>query len=174
MAVSSTTSKVSYSASSSQTVFAYTFKIFADADLKVYVNDVQKTLTTDYTVSDAGETSGGNVTFGTGLTAADSVVIERVLTLTQGTDYVENDPFPAETHEDALDRLTFVTQQHQDALDRTVKFATTVTDAGDVEVLGSVSYSPLTQQVIWILLKRSGYIKALMLLRLQQPIFNVI
>ncbi|MBT4114773.1 hypothetical protein HOE41_04115, partial [Candidatus Woesearchaeota archaeon] len=65
MAVSSTTSKVSYSASSSQTVFAYTFKIFADADLKVYVNDVQKTLTTDYTVSDAGETSGGNVTFGT-------------------------------------------------------------------------------------------------------------
>ena len=139
MAVSSTTSKVSYSASSSQTVFAYTFKIFADADLKVYVNDVQKTLTTDYTVSDAGETSGGNVTFGTGLTAADSVVIERVLTLTQGTDYVENDPFPAETHEDALDRLTFVTQQHQDALDRTVKFATTVTDAGDMEVLGSVS-----------------------------------
>ena len=139
MAVSSTTSKVSYSASSSQTVFAYTFKIFADADLKVYVNDVQKTLTTDYTVSDAGETSGGNVTFGTGLTAADSVVIERVLTLTQGTDYVENDPFPAETHEDALDRLTFVTQQHQDALDRSIKFATTVTDAGDVEVLGAVS-----------------------------------
>ena len=139
MAVSSTTSKVSYSASSSQTVFAYTFKIFADADLKVYVNDVQKTLTTDYTVSDAGETSGGNVTFGTGLTAADSVVIERVLTLTQGTDYVENDPFPAETHEDALDRLTFVTQQHQDALDRSIKFATTVTDAGDVEVLDSAA-----------------------------------
>jgi len=50
MAVSSTTSKVSYSASASQTVFAYTFKIFADADLKVYVNDVLKTLTTDYTV----------------------------------------------------------------------------------------------------------------------------
>jgi hypothetical protein len=83
--------------------------------------------------------SGGNVTFGTGLTASDVVVIERVLTLTQGTDYVENDPFPAETHEAALDRLTFISQQHQDALDRTVKFATTVTDAGDVEVLGSVS-----------------------------------
>jgi len=139
MAVSSTTSKVSYTASASQTVFAYTFKIFADADLKVYVNDVLKTLTTDYTVSDAGETAGGNVTFGTGLSASDSVVIERVLTLTQGTDYVENDPFPAETHEDALDRLTFITQQHQDALDRTVKFATTVTDVGDVEVLGSAT-----------------------------------
>jgi hypothetical protein len=139
MAVSSTTSKVSYTASAAQTVFAYTFKIFVDADLKVYVNDVLKTLTTHYTVSDAGVTAGGNVTFGTGLTAADVVVIERVLTLTQGTDYVENDPFPAETHEDALDRITFITQQHQDALDRTVKFATTVTDAGDVEVLGTAA-----------------------------------
>jgi len=137
MAVSSTTNKVSYSASALQTTFAYTFKIYADADLKVYVNDVQKTLTTDYTVTGAGVSSGGNVVFGTGLTASDSVVIERVLTLTQGTDYVENDPFPAETHEDALDRLTFITQQHQDALDRSVKFATTVTDVGDVEVLGT-------------------------------------
>ena len=139
MAVSSTTSKVSYTATASQTTFAYTFKIFADGDLNVYVNDVLKTLTTDYTVTGAGDASGGNVVFVSGLSASDEVVIERVLDLTQGTDYVENDPFPAETHEDALDRLTFIAQQHQDALDRTVKFATTVTDAGDVEVLGSAS-----------------------------------
>ena len=139
MAVSSTTSKVSYTATASQTTFAYTFKIFADGDLNVYVNDVLKTLTTDYTVTGAGDASGGNVVFVSGLSASDEVVIERVLDLTQGTDYVENDPFPAETHEDALDRLTFIAQQHQDALDRTVKFATTVTDAGDVEVLGSAT-----------------------------------
>ena len=139
MTVSTTVSKISYVASAAQTTFAYTFKIFADADLKVYVNSTQKTLTTDYTVTGAGDVGGGNVIFGTGLSASDSVVIERVLDLTQGVDYVENDAFPAETHEDALDRLTFITQQHQDALDRTVKFATTVTDAGDVEVLGSVS-----------------------------------
>ena len=139
MTVSSTTNKVSYTAAGSQTVFAYTFKIYVDADLKVYVNGILKTLTTDYTVSDAGVSSGGNVTFGTGLTASDVVVVERVLTLTQGTDYVENDPFPAETHEAALDRLTFISQQHQDALDRSIKFATTVTDAGDVEVLDSAA-----------------------------------
>jgi len=139
MTVSTTVNKVSYTASAAQTTFAYTFKIFADGDLKVYVNSTQKTLTTDYTVTGAGDVGGGNIVFGTGLSASDSVVIERVLDLTQGVDYVENDAFPAETHEDALDRLTFVTQQHQDALDRTVKFATTVTDAGDVEVLGSVS-----------------------------------
>jgi len=139
MTVSSTTSKVSYTATSSQTVFAYTFKIFANADLKVYVNSVLKTLTTDYTVSGAGVTSGGNVTFGTGLTASDIVVIERVITLTQGTDYVENDPFPADTHEEALDRLTFIGHQHQDTLDRSIKFATTVTDAGDVEIAATAA-----------------------------------
>jgi len=135
MAVSSTINKVSYTASGSQTVFAYTFKIYEDADLEVYVNGILKTLTTDYAVSNAGVDTGGNVTFGTGLTASDTVVIIRVLDLTQEADYVENDPFPAETHEDALDRLTFITQQHQETLDRTLKFAKTVTDAGDVEIL---------------------------------------
>ena len=110
MTVSTTVSKISYVASAAQTTFAYTFKIFADADLKVYVNSTQKTLTTDYTVTGAGDVGGGNVIFGTGLSASDSVVIERVLDLTQGVDYIENDAFPAETHEDALDRLTFITQ----------------------------------------------------------------
>jgi hypothetical protein len=37
MTVSSTTTKVSYSGNGSTTVFAYTFKIFADADLTVIV-----------------------------------------------------------------------------------------------------------------------------------------
>jgi hypothetical protein len=54
MTVASTINKVSYTAAGSQTVFAYTFKIYVDADLKVYVNGILKTLTTDYTVSGAG------------------------------------------------------------------------------------------------------------------------
>ena len=43
--------------------------------------------------------------------ATNEVIIQRKLALTQGTDYVANDPFPAESHEEALDRLTFITQQ---------------------------------------------------------------
>ncbi|MCS5590735.1 MAG: hypothetical protein NZ824_12295 [Candidatus Thioglobus sp.] len=137
MAVSSTTNKVSYTASGSSDTFAYNFRIYADADLNVYVGGVLKTLTTDYTVTDAGEDQG-NVVFETNPTSGDKVVIERVLTLTQGTDYVENDPFPAESHEDALDRLTFITQQQQEVLDRSFKYATTVTDAGTVEISDDV------------------------------------
>ena len=134
MTVSSTTNKVSYSGNGSTTVFAYTFKIFADADLKVFIRssagvETLKTLTTHYTVSNAGNASGGNVTFTTGNTPAsgETVVIQRELALTQGTDYVENDPFPAESHEDALARLTFITQQQQEEIDRAIKASVTNT-----------------------------------------------
>lgn len=132
MTVSTTTNKVSYSGTGSQTVFAYTFKIFADGDLDVYIRDTNgtetlQTITTHYTVSGAGSDSGGNVTFGTAPGSTDTVVIQRKLDLTQGTDYVANDPFPAESHEDALDRLTFITQQIQEEVDRSIKASVTNT-----------------------------------------------
>ena len=132
MTVSTTTNKVSYSGTGSQTVFAYTFKIFADGDLDVYIRDTNgtetlQTITTHYTVSGAGSDSGGNVTFVTAPGSTDTVVIQRKLDLTQGTDYVANDPFPAESHEDALDRLTFITQQIQEEVDRSIKASVTNT-----------------------------------------------
>ena len=132
MSVSSTTTKNSYSGNGSTTAFAYAFKIFADADLEVIIRasagtETTKTLTTHYTVSGAGSDSGGTVTFTTGNTPAsgETVVIRRKLTLTQGTDYVENDPFPANSHEDGLDRLTFIAQGIQEELDRSFKVSKT-------------------------------------------------
>ena len=132
MSVSSTTTKNSYSGNGSTTAFAYAFKIFADADLEVIIRasagtETTKTLTTHYTVSGAGNDSGGTVTFTTGNTPAsgETVVIRRKLTLTQGTDYVENDPFPANSHEDGLDRLTFIAQGIQEELDRSFKVSKT-------------------------------------------------
>ena len=115
-------------------MFGYDFKIFADADLTVIIRsttgtETVKTLNTHYTVSGAGNDAGGNVTFTTGNTPADqeTVVIQRKLGLTQGTDYVANDPFPAESHEEALDRLTFITQQIQEEVDRSIKASVTNT-----------------------------------------------
>ena len=100
MTVSSTTTKVSYTGNNATTVFAYTFKIFASGEIKVYVDNVLKTLTTHYTLSGVGSASGGNVTFTAGNTPGTgaSVVFVRSIARTQVTDYVENDNFPAETH----------------------------------------------------------------------------
>ena len=147
MTVSSTTTKNSYSGNGSTHSFAYGFKIFADADLTVIIRsstgvETVRTLNTHYIVTNAGNDSGGNVLFkfntGTSSDAhfsssdfrpasGETVVIRRNLTLTQGTDYVENDPFPAESHENALDRVTFITQQLQEELDRSFKVSRTNT-----------------------------------------------
>jgi hypothetical protein len=89
--------------------------------------ETAKSLTTHYTVTGAGNESGGNVVFGSAPASGETVVIRRTLTLTQGTDYVENDPFPADSHENALDRLTFITQGLQEELDRCFKVSKTTT-----------------------------------------------
>jgi len=127
MTVSSTTSKVIYTGNGSASVFAYPFKIYEDADLvvtKVTISteaETDLTLTTDYTVSGAGEDGGGNVTLVAGaLSALYKLVIRRVLDLKQETDYVENDPFPAETHEEVADRVVMIAQQLQEQVDRAV------------------------------------------------------
>ena len=134
MTVSSTTVKNSYSGNSSTTVFAYSFKIFADSDLQVIIRsstgtETTKTLTTHYTVSGAGDASGGNVTFTSGNTPAtgETVVIRRGVPQTQAIDYIANDPFPAESHEEGLDRATMTTQQVQEELDRAIKLSRTNT-----------------------------------------------
>ena len=137
MTVSSTTTKVSYTGNGSTSVFAYTFKIFADTEIKVWVNGVLQTLTTHYTVSGAGSSSGGNVTFETASIPANThpIVFGRNIARTQVTDYVENDTFPAETHEAALDKLTLIAQEIDNKLSADIfKFAETVTDAGMVEI----------------------------------------
>jgi hypothetical protein len=142
MTISTTTSKVSYTGNGVTTVFAYTFKIFADSEVTVYVDGVLKTLTTHFTVSGAGTASGGNVTFTAGNIPASStsVVLLRNITKTQLTDYVENDSFPAETHESALDKLTMLVQDVDNAVTGDIfRFSDSVGDAGVVTITKTVA-----------------------------------
>ena len=137
MTITTTTSKVTYTGNNITTVFAYTFKIFADSEIKVYVDAVLKTLTTHYTVSGAGTASGGNVTFTSGNTPGTGakVVILRNIAKTQVTDYVENDSFPAETHESALDKLTMLVQDVNNTVTGDIfRFDESVADAGTVTI----------------------------------------
>ena len=134
MTLSTTSNMVSFSGNGNTTVFAYNFKILASSDLKVYIRsatgtETLKTITTHYNVSGVGSASGGNVTFTGGNTPAngETVIIQRVVPLTQTHDYVENDPFPAESHEEGLDRLTMHVQQIQEEVDRSIKASVTNT-----------------------------------------------
>ena len=158
MTVSTTSTKVTLSGNGSTHSFAFNFKIFADADLKVIIRsaagaETTKTLGTHYIITGTGADSGGNVLFkfntGTSSDAhystsdyrpasGESVIIKRLLTLTQSTDYVENDTFSSTDHENALDRLTMATQQLQEQMDRKVGVSETTTITSP-EITGTAS-----------------------------------
>jgi hypothetical protein len=60
------------------------------------------------------------------------LVIRRVIPATQEVDYVAGDPFPAETHERALDRLTMLAQQGEEANARALVFPSGDTASGEL------------------------------------------
>jgi hypothetical protein len=135
MTVSSSTNRVSYAGNGSTTVFPYTYKIFDADDLTVILRaadgvETTETITSDYTVSGVGEAGGGNVTMLTAPATGETLVVLREQDLIQELDIVPNDPFPADSLEGALDRLTFMVQQHEETLGRTIKASRTNTITG--------------------------------------------
>ena len=135
MTISSTTTKNSYSGNGSTTAFAYTFFIPTSSDIQVIerssagVETVKSegTGSTNYSISGVGNSSGGTVTMVTAPASGTTLVLRRSTTQTQTTDYVANDPFPAETHEAALDKLTIIAQDLQEEMDRSFKVSRTNT-----------------------------------------------
>ena len=134
MTISSTTVKNSYSGNGTLDTFNYTFKIFANTDIQVIIRDADanetvKSLTTHYTVTGAGSGSGGTVVFTSGNIPSntETVVLRRALPQTQAIDYIANDPFPAESHEEGLDRSMMAIQQLQEEVDRSLKLSRTNT-----------------------------------------------
>jgi hypothetical protein len=130
MTIQSQVYDISYTGNGATTVFAYNFRILANTDLKVYVDGTLKTLTTHYTVSGVGSDSGGNVTFLSAPLSNTAIYIARSgMALTQLADYVENDDFPAETHETALDKATMLIQQTKLITDKCLKLPASDTSA---------------------------------------------
>ena len=128
MTISSVVVKNSYNGDGSATQFAYQFPIHSTAELKVIERSANgtetvKSLGSDYSITDTG--NGGSVNFGTAPASGVTVVLIRDTNLTQETDYIANDPFPAETHEAALDKLTLQIQEAQEEIDRSLKISRT-------------------------------------------------
>ena len=134
MTISTTIIKNSYSGDASNDTFAYQFKISTTADMQVIIRsaagaETVKTLTTHYTVTGAGEASGGNVVFESGAipSATETVILRRSTTLTQALDLVENDPFTADSVESAFDKNLALLQEQQEQADRSIKLSRTNT-----------------------------------------------
>lgn len=127
MTVSNEEYREDYDGNDSTTVFPVGFYFLADAELLVVLTvvatGVETTLVldTDYTVQDAGVPAGGSITLVVPPATGERLTIVRNMPLTQLTDYEENDQFPAESHETALDRLTMLVQQLQEEVNRASK-----------------------------------------------------
>lgn len=125
MTISTQETKISYNGNGVTTEFAFPYRFLSNSHIvviRVAANGVGTTLVlnTDYTLTGAGDDAGGTVTLNVAPAADQRLVIYRQVPMTQETDYVSGDSFPAETHEEALDKLTMITQQHSEALSRAV------------------------------------------------------
>ena len=132
MTKSTTTILNSYSGNGSTTAFAYTFPINTTSEITVIERSATGTETvksegtgsTNYGIADNGA-SGGTITMVTAPASGTTLLIRRNTSFTQETDYVANDPFPAETHEDALDKLQMQNQELEEELNRSLKISRT-------------------------------------------------
>ena len=120
--ISATDPRIQYTATNGQTTFAVPFEFFTDDDLVVKHTSsggVDTTLTkaaspsavTQYSVSGAGESGGGNITLGSGATAGDKYTITRNISISRSTDFPTSGTFPIETLNTELDKLVAMIQQ---------------------------------------------------------------
>ena len=120
--ISDNSPRISYTATAGQTVFTVPFEFFDNSDLNVYINDILKTITTDYTVT-GGDGSTGTVTLVTGATVGDSIVITRDVTLERVTDFPTSGPFQVASLNVELDKLVAMVADLKDLANRGLRLS---------------------------------------------------
>ena len=123
ISVSNNTPRVSYTVSegATQTSFTVNFEFFADADLRVFVDNTLKTITTHYTVS-GGNGSTGTVTMSvTGASGGSIVVITRDIALERTTDFPTQGAFNISSLNTELDKLVAIDADVDDTINRSVR-----------------------------------------------------
>ena len=130
-----------FTASGGQTAFSITFEFFSIDDLKVYKNNVlatynaNPTTTTTYKVTASNSSSdsayefgtGATITFGSGLTANDKVVVVRRITIERTTDFPVNGTFDITALNTELDKAVAIFSDNKDQITRSIR----LTDGDD-------------------------------------------
>lgn len=127
MTVSTAVNKVQAIGDGSTLAFSFPHIFFANADLEVLLTVILtevttvQVLTTDYTVTGAGDQNGGTVTFVVAPPSTDRVTIKRVVTQDHQTDYQNASSFDQEVLEKDQDLAIMNIQQMQEEIDRAPK-----------------------------------------------------
>ena len=136
MTLSSTTTKTTYTGDGSRTVFATGFKFIQNSHVKVVervtATGAETTLVegTDYTLTGAGDDSGGTVTATTAPASTVQWIVKRAAAETQGSSLPAGGAFPSATVERMSDLLTMLVQQHSEEIARALVLAETSPTSG--------------------------------------------
>lgn len=130
MTVTSTNRKNQYTTNGSTVDFAFTFAITSTDQVKAITvgSDSIENDYTNFTLTINPSVEGGTLTTLDVLNNVD-LVIYRDTPFTQEVDYVEGGRFPADSHEQALDKLTLQNQDQREELNRTLKSQISVDQA---------------------------------------------
>lgn len=136
MTLSTTAARVSHAANGASTTFPFAFKIWAPANLKVYLRnnatlaDALQTLNADYTIDIVTYPATGNVVFANAPAVGQTIVIVRDMPLTQDLDLIASGTFAAENVEHQLDKLAAEIQTLRELIARTPRLpvGTTLAD----------------------------------------------
>lgn len=126
MTVQTTIKRADYTGNDVATAFNIPFFFLDETHLRLIKTDTTVTpnvstdlvLASDYAVTGAGVAAGGTATLTVALPTGFDLAILRNPPLTQLRHYVPNDPFPAASHEGALDLLTTQVQMISEIGDR--------------------------------------------------------
>jgi len=108
-----------YTGNDETTVFTFPTKFLANGDIDVYIDGVKQF--SGFTVSGAGNPSGGYVTFSTAPATGESVVLVNEPPFTQLLDLTFNGKFPSTNMEESLDKKTMLSRILNARLDRAIR-----------------------------------------------------
>ena len=115
--INDTPNRVRYTATAAQTAFSVPFQFLAAADLKLYQNGVLKTLSTHYTVTGAGASSG-TLTLVSGAALSDDILIIRDMPVQRIGDFPVSGPFDVASLNDQLDAQIMMVRDIETRIDR--------------------------------------------------------
>jgi len=132
--------------SGSLTTFAYVWTAIEEEDVFVFLDAlgdgtfVLQIEFTHYTYENTTD-NGGDIEFVEAPPSGSEVIILRSTPITQQVDYLDNTPFPAETHEGGADKLILILQELVDGI-------SDPSDLGDVDYDLSVSQQAATVTIV--------------------------
>lgn len=130
MSVSTTENRIGHTGDGVTTVFPFPYLFLANADIQVSVAGVPQTV--GFTVTGAGSSSGGNVTFTAPPAIDAAIVLYRDPDSLQNTVLSPNDKFPSKSVETMVDKAMLSIQRLRDLFSRTLQLSDTDASANTV------------------------------------------